>query len=218
MKTSDVFVTGGTGYLGKPLIAALIARGHRVCALAREQSASRLPQGADVLVGDALDATTYADRVPRGCVFVHLVGVAHPSPAKAREFDSIDFASVRESLRAAQISRAAHFVYVSVAQPAPVMKAYIAVRNRGEALLRERGLHRTILRPWYVLGPGHRWAYALLPIYALLERLPATRESARQLGLVSQAQMIAALVAAVEGEQGGTRIVDVPAIRRARVT
>ena len=215
MDARVVFVTGGTGYLGKPLIEALIERGHRVCALAREQSASRLPRRADVLVGEALDATTYADRVPRGCVFVHLVGVAHPSPAKASEFESIDLASVRESVRAAQISRAAHFVYVSVAHPAPVMHAYIAARVAGEALVRESGLPATILRPWYVLGPGHRWAYALLPIYALLERLPATRESARRLGLVRHAQMVAALVAAVEGVQCGTRIVDVPAIRRA---
>ena len=23
----------------------------------------------------------------------------------------------------------------------------------------------TILRPWYVLGPGHRWPYALKPMY-----------------------------------------------------
>ena len=33
----DVFVTGGTGYLGRPLIEALLARGHTVRALTRER-------------------------------------------------------------------------------------------------------------------------------------------------------------------------------------
>jgi len=218
MDARDVFVTGGTGYLGKPLIAALLARGHRVCALVREQSLSRLPHGAEVIVGDALDPASYADRVPRGCVFVHLIGVAHPGPAKAREFETVDLASVRASVRAATTASAARFVYVSVAHPAPVMHAYIAARIAGEALIRESGLAATILRPWYVLGPGHRWAYALLPLYAVLERLPTTRDSALRLGLVRHAQMIAALVASIEDAECGTRILDVLAIRRAGVT
>ena len=47
-----------------------------------------------------------------------------------------------------------HFVYISVAHPAPVMHAYIAVRQEGEALIRATRIRATILRPWYILGPG----------------------------------------------------------------
>jgi uncharacterized protein YbjT (DUF2867 family) len=209
----QVFVTGATGYLGRPLIEALLARGHAVTALTRDASAARVPAGASRLSGDALDGATYAARVPRGAVFVHLIGVAHPNPSKAREFRSIDLASVRASLAAARTASAAHFVYVSVAHPAPVMKAYIAARSAAEDLIRASGLPATFLRPWYVLGPGHRWAYALIPVYWLLARVPATRASARRLGLVRRPQMIAALVRAVEAEPSGVRIVEVPEIR-----
>jgi hypothetical protein len=67
------------------------------------------------------------------------------------------------------------------------------------------------------LGPGHRWPLALVPAYWLLERIPATRESARRLGLVTLAQMVAALVRAVEeGPPVGPRVLDVAAIREAR--
>jgi len=45
------------------------------------------------------------------------------------------------------------------------MKAYIAVREECEEIIQESGLNATILRPWYVLGPGHRWPYMLLPMY-----------------------------------------------------
>ena len=41
---------------------------------------------------------------------------------------------------------------VSVAHPAPAMKAYIEVRTRCEELIRTSGLHATILRPWYSAG------------------------------------------------------------------
>ena len=44
-----------------------------------------------------------------------------------------------------------HFVYLSVAHPAPAMQAYIDARSRCEQTLRESGLNATILRPWYVL-------------------------------------------------------------------
>jgi uncharacterized protein YbjT (DUF2867 family) len=106
-----------------------------------------------------------------------------------------------------------HFIYVSVAQPAPVMKAYIEVRSACEVMIRQSGMNATILRPWYVLGPGHRWPYAILPVYWVMEFLPATRNGARRLGLVTLEQMTCALVHAVENPPRRVRIVEVPEIR-----
>jgi uncharacterized protein YbjT (DUF2867 family) len=122
-------------------------------------------------------------------------------------------ASARAAVLAARSAGAARFVYVSVAHPAPAMKAYIAARCEGEALIQASGLNATILRPWYVLGPGHRWPLALAPFYWLAERFPKTRESARRLGLVTIDQMIAALLWAVENPSTGVRVIEVPAIR-----
>ena len=111
-------------------------------------------------------------------------------------------------------ARISHFIYVSVAHPAPIMHAYIAVRSEGEALIQANGLNTTIFRPWYVLGEGHRWAYALIPLYAIARQVPAWRATAERLGLVTHEQMIHALVAAVENPVQGVRIVEVPEIRK----
>jgi hypothetical protein len=73
----------------------------------------------------------------------------------------------------------------------------------------------TILRPWYVLGPGHRWPYVLIPLYKLMELLPQTRDGATRLGLVTLGQMSKALLRAVESRTQGVRIVGVPEIRAA---
>jgi len=213
MSRHRVFVTGGTGYLGRPLIRELLARGHSVRALVRAGSASKLPAGTEGVVGDALAA--FETLIPPADTLVHLVGTPHPGPLKAREFREVDLASIRVSVAAAKHAAVRHFVYVSVAHPAPVMKAFIAVRKEGEALIAASGLSATVLRPWYVLGPAHRWPYALLPVYKLMEILPWTRESALRLGFVSLHQMVAALVAAVESPVDGVRFAGVPEIRNA---
>ena len=131
----------------------------------------------------------------------------------------MDLASIRATTAAAQRAGVRHLVYVSVAHPAPVMRAYIAAREEGEALIQASGIPATILRPWYVLGPGHRWPYLLVRLYAALQWLPATRDGARRLGLVTRRAMVAALVRAVETPPAeGVRIVEVPDIKRAVVT
>ena len=216
-KHSVVFVTGSTGYVGRTLIHMLAERGHEVRALARPASGSKVPAGATVVWGDALDSASYSAKVSPARTFVHLVGVSHPNPSKANQFRSIDLVSTKAAIAAALAANIEHFVYVSVAQPAPVMQAYIEVRAECEALLRASGLKATILRPWYILGPGHRWPYLLLPVYWLLERIPATRAGAKRLGLVSLREMAGALVSAIENcgqnMHGSVRIIEVPEIR-----
>ena len=213
----NIFITGGTGYLGRHLIPELTARGHVVRALVRPGSESKLPSHCEAIPGHALEKDSFARRLPPSDTFVQLVGVAHPGPAKAKQFREIDLVSVRASIAAAAENGLRHFVYVSVAQPAPMMQEYQAVRAEGEALLRASGLQATVLRPCYILGPGHWWPYLLLPGYWICELLPSTRESARRLGLVTLAQMIAALVEAVEHPPEKVRVVEVPEIRRARL-
>lgn len=209
-----VFVTGGTGYLGSPLIAELARRGRRVRTLVRPGSAGkiRIP-GVEVVTGDPLRAESFAHWV-HGCeTFVQLVGTPKPAPWKAAEFLAVDRPAAMAGIDAAHGAGVRHFVYLSVAHPAPVMKAYIEVRRHCEDALAASGMNATVLRPWYVLGPGHWWPYALLPFYALGESLPVTREGARRLGLVRHAEMVAALRWSVENPSEGWRILDVPAIR-----
>jgi uncharacterized protein YbjT (DUF2867 family) len=212
---AKVFITGGTGYIGQRLIPVLLSAGHQVAALTRASSAHKLPQGCLPVVGDALDGRSYVRNLNSYDTFVQLVGVAHPSPAKAKEFVAIDQKSGMEAIQAAKNSGIAHFVYVSVAHPAPAMHAYIAARTACETELQASGLNATILRPWYVLGPGHRWPYALIPLYWIAERIPSKRESALRLGLVTVAQMVRALADAVQHPVHGVKIVEVPAIRAA---
>jgi uncharacterized protein YbjT (DUF2867 family) len=185
-------VTGATGYLGSRLCQALLERGHDVRVLVRASSRARAPAGASVTIGEALDFNAYVR--------------------------SLDLPAARVAAEAARWLRLPHFVYVSVAQPAPVMKAYLEARGEAEAHLERLDVPSTILRPWYVLGPGHWWPLLLVPLYAVASLIPGLRGGARRLGLVSLKQMLDALVTAVEHPVAqGQKIIDVPQIRNARL-
>ena len=212
----QVFIAGGTGYMGQRLIPELLRRGHGVRALVREGSQSKLPVGCTPVIGNALDKGSYVAQVQPSDTFVQLTGVAHPGPSKAAQFRSIDLVAGRGAIAAAKEIGVAHFVYLSVAHPAPAMQAYIEVRSECEAFIGSTGLDATILilRPWYVLGPGHRWPYFLIPAYKIAELIPSLRAGALRLGLVTLRQMIGALVWAVEHPSKGITVVGVPDIRR----
>jgi uncharacterized protein YbjT (DUF2867 family) len=177
----------------------------------------RLPDLVTRISGNALDAASFAAQVAPADTIVHLVGVAHPAPWKQKLFRDIDLASVRAMLAAAHTAGARHIVYLSVAQPAPTMRAYVAARADAEALIRASGIPASVVRPWYVLGPGRRWPRMLSPLYWLLEQIPGTRASALRLGLVTREQMVTTLVHAVEHPPQDVRVIEVPDIRRGGV-
>jgi uncharacterized protein YbjT (DUF2867 family) len=209
-----VFISGATGFLGRPFAQRLIARGIHVKVLVRPGSEHRVARGAQVFVGSVFDADVMRAAVAEGDTFAHLVGTSHPAPWKAKAFHDVDLASLVASLRAVEHVRLRQFLYLSVAHPAPVMRAYTAVRAQCEALIRASGHPATLLRPWYVLGPGRRWPVVLRPLYAVLARIPSTRDTAERLGLVTLDEMVNAMTAAVSEPPAGVRVIEVGEIRR----
>ena len=124
-----------------------MARGHSVRGLVRRGSEKHLAPGCEGVTGDPLDAPTYQKFVAGNDTLVHLVGVAHPSPAKKQPFRTIDLPSATQAIAAAASGGVRHMVYVSVAQPAPVMRDYIAARAEAEEAIRQARVNATILRP-----------------------------------------------------------------------
>jgi uncharacterized protein YbjT (DUF2867 family) len=96
--------------------------------------------------------------------------------------------------------------------------AYLSAREAGEAHIRASGVNATILRPWYVLGAGHRWPYFLVPFYAVFKLLPPTRDAALPLGLVTLDQMVLTNAHCLEQQTEGVRLLHVPRIRAAGET
>lgn len=210
-----VFITGATGYMGKRLIKALLNQNYRVIALVRKGSEHKVPAGAETIIGDPFDASTFQPFIPANALFVQLLGVAHPSPKKAKQFREIDLRSVKASADAAHKAGVSHFIYVSVAMaPSRIMAAYQQVRQEGEEYCLEKKLNCTFIRPWYVLGPGHWWPILLFPFYALAELVPRWRKQARAQSLVTISQMLDTLITAIENKPAALQVYEIKDIRR----
>src|SRR5258705_11789273 len=98
MGRQSIFVTGGTGYIGSRLIPLLAQRDHSVRALVRKGSERKLPSGCAPVEGNALEQSTFVDKIQPAETFIQLVGVSHPGPAKGEQFRAIDLVSMRASV------------------------------------------------------------------------------------------------------------------------
>ena len=93
-----------------------------------------------------------------------MLGVAHPGVKKKDLFREIDLASALASIQAAKEEGVLHFAYISVAQsPTKFMEDYQHCRAEAEAAIKASGMPSTLIRPWYVVGPGHYWPLFLQP-------------------------------------------------------
>jgi len=212
----QIFITGGTGYMGSRLVVLLVQKGYSVTALVRSGSEKKLPEGCAYVVANAFDATSFSKHIPEQAVFIQLLGVAHPGPKKKEQFKTIDLASVKASAVAAKEAGAAHFIYVSVAQtPTSIMHDYQQCRALGENAIRDTRIPATFIRPWYVIGPGHYWPLLFQPVFKILEWVPATTQKAKALRLVSLKQMLNTLLYAAELDPfAGINIIETDTIRR----
>jgi nucleoside-diphosphate-sugar epimerase len=210
-----IFITGGTGYIGTRLIKVLLADRHfHIKALVRKGSENKLPRGCEIIFGNALDAASYQNNISPANIFVHLIGVAHPSPSKKEQFKKIDLVSVQEAAKAATAAGIEHFVYLSVAMyPTNIMKDFQQVRAEGERILSEQSFVCSFIRPWYVLGPGHWWPLLLKPFYFIAKFIPSKREAAKQLDTITIKQMIDTLVHAVKDQPASIKVYDVQDIK-----
>lgn len=214
-----IFITGGTGYIGRRLISLLIKNGYAVTALVRQQSLTKLPPGCTAVVADAFDASTYVRSIAAGSIFIHLLGVSHPGPSKKTLFYSVDLASAKVAADAAAKAGVVHFIYMSVAQyPVKMMTSYQDARLQSEQAIQATGLPATFIRPWYIIGPGHYWPLLLQPLFKLMEFIPATATKATSLALVYLPQLLAILLQAVQQPpKEGTRIIEIAAIRKLKL-
>jgi nucleoside-diphosphate-sugar epimerase len=86
-----IFVTGGSGYIGRAVLAELRRRGHAVAALARSDAAAATVRGLGATpVAGGLDALNVLERAVReNEATIHIAGIASPSDV-AREAAALD--------------------------------------------------------------------------------------------------------------------------------
>jgi len=72
-----IFITGGTGFVGRHLVSRLIGEGHSVAVVSRSEKASdRLPGGTSIVLGDPTEAGAWQDSVKGQDCIINLAGTS----------------------------------------------------------------------------------------------------------------------------------------------
>jgi nucleoside-diphosphate-sugar epimerase len=165
-----VLVTGASGYVGGGIVRALLAAGHEVDGLARDET-TRLPEGVRQRKGDLTDAASLAAAVDG------VDGVIHAGASPDDADGDIDLAAVRALLDALAGS-GRFFIHTSgswvvgetgdepATEDAPLDPPRVmAWRPRVERLVCDaaaRGVRAAIVRPGTVYGRGGGYVPMLL--------------------------------------------------------
>ena len=167
-------VTGGTGFLGRHLVAELISAGHKVRVLTRSEPRARaiLPSSVNIIEGDVTSAATCA-RAVEGCDTLFHLAAAYREPGIAkRRYHEVHVGGTSRLLDAASAQGVHRFVHCStvgvlshIAKP-PADETwphnpgdvYQATKSEAEKLAlryqREHALPITVARPTPIYGPG----------------------------------------------------------------
>jgi farnesol dehydrogenase len=106
-----VLVTGGTGYLGRAIVAALVARGHAPTVFARSATSSDLP--GRLVDGDVRDAAALA-RAARGCdAIIHSAALVSLWRPRRQDFDDVNVGGLEHVLDVARAAGIGRILYTS---------------------------------------------------------------------------------------------------------
>jgi nucleoside-diphosphate-sugar epimerase len=181
---ATAFVTGGTGFLGKNIIAQLVTRGDRVIAIHRPTSDTRelASLGAELVVCGLDDVDALARAMPEGIdVVYHVAGDISWWRRNAERQRKTNVDGTRAVVEAALRRHAKRFVHTSsfvafgihdqvIREDTPsnaedLPYGYLRTKRQGERVVLaavERGLPAVVMNPANILGPYDVTSWARL--------------------------------------------------------
>jgi len=157
---NTVAVTGGTGFVGRRIVAELLRRGYNVRALVRDQDEATEKLSSSKAIkfveGDVLDRDVPARLVEGADAVIHLIGIIREkreSGKRPQTFQGMHVDATRAVLQAAGDAGVRRYVHMSAMGVAPDSKAeYARTKYEAEQIVRRSGLDWTVFRPSLIHG------------------------------------------------------------------
>jgi NADH dehydrogenase len=167
-----ILVTGGTGFVGRSLVRALLARGFLVRCLVRPGSEGQLRgfESIDRVPGDVLRPEGLVPSVEGCAAIVHLVGIIRERPSRGITFERLHVQATANMLAVGKAAGVKRYVHMSALGTRPAARsAYHRTKWAAEEAVRQSGMEWTIFRPSIIFGPGDEFVSMLA---GLIRRFP----------------------------------------------
>jgi len=169
MNGASVLVLGGSGFVGRYLVAQLVAAGRSVTVPTRRRDRAKhliLLPTVEVTEADIFDQATL-NQLTRGAgAVINLVGILNE--AQRGDFDRVHVELARkvvDACRSGGVSRLLHMSALNADPAGP--SRYLATKGEAEAIVAGSGLTWTVFRPSVLFGRED----SFLNLFARIERM-----------------------------------------------
>jgi nucleoside-diphosphate-sugar epimerase len=205
-----VLVTGGTGFVGAPVVRLLLERGHSVRLLSRSLS-REIPWANDRVErwpGDVTQAPSLRGSADDCDVVLHLVGIVDDS-SPAEKIERVNVDGTRNVVLEAERAGVRKLVYVSSLGAERGTTAYHRSKRAAELMCRGFAGDWVIVRPGAAYGPGDQHVSVLLQLVRTLPAIPRIDDGEQRFQPIWHEDLARALAVAVEREDLAGRTLDV---------
>lgn len=150
----DVFVTGGSGFVGSAVIEQLRAAGYGVRALVNRRPIDAHDGRVQSIKADLFDPNALAAAMSGCAAVIHLVGIILERPSAGVTFQRMHVEATKSVVDAAKAAGVRRYVHMSALGTRDnAVSQYHRTKYEAEQYLRASDLDWTILRPSMIHGP-----------------------------------------------------------------
>jgi uncharacterized protein YbjT (DUF2867 family) len=162
-----VFLTGGTGFVGRHILPRLLRDGHHVRALVRQRGGcsgiAAAPGTLEEVAGDILRPSSLTGSMAGCSAVIHLVGIIYERGSAT--FESVHHQGTKNVLDEAAASGVHRFVHMSaLGARSGDASAYHTTKFAAEEEMRESGMAYVILRPSLIFGQGSAFVQQMVDV------------------------------------------------------
>lgn len=175
-------VLGGTGFVGRHLVARLAADGHAITLLSRNLGVHHerlLPPGVALREVDVYDPDALRHAFAGADAVINLVGILNEKGDNGRGFRRAHVELTKLVLAAMQLAGVRRLLQMSSLNAGRGRSHYLKSRGEAEAAVKASGLDWTIFEPSVIFGPGDGLFCRFAALIRHAPALPLARANAR---------------------------------------